>query len=449
MSALPSGTTERLTLALIAVLPFLFYPADVHGHSIFLGLPLALAVSAALLWQNRGWLRGALRSPLLLAFAALLAIATLAAVLSTDPATSLSRALYLFAFGAFALGLGASIAAQRLTPTQLAWAVVLGGALSATAILLQFAAQYAFGKVETFEWLRDVQATFAGKRAAEISTTNWILEGGGLLRGIFPFMSPPSAGQYMMLSLLPAAWLWLRRPARTQDWLAPAALALIVAAMLATFSRQSWVGAIAGLAALGLMRRDWRVALPAVAIALAFVVPAPSGGSGSYGLSAGDTSTESSSTRIELWRQAFDFIPHHAVIGVGPGLYGTLNPDPVNQVYYAHNVLLDGAVELGLAGAAALVVLFVLAIVAGWRRSAALAVAMLVAYGAANMFDDVFYFPRNGFLVAVAFGLVAGAASAGGLSDGPPARSAGQTRPGARGPSAAQPGAAAPTGAAE
>ena len=116
MRALPAGTAERLALALIVVLPFLFYPADVHGHSIFLGLPLALGVSAVLLWQQRGWVRRGSHNPLLLAFLGLLAIATLAALLSSDPATSLSRALYLLAFGAFALGLAASLARRRLTP---------------------------------------------------------------------------------------------------------------------------------------------------------------------------------------------------------------------------------------------------------------------------------------------------------------------------------------------
>ena len=452
MRELPAGIGERLALALLVVLPFLFYPADVHGHSIFLGLPFALAISAALLWEHRDWVRERARAPLLIAFVVLLAIATLAAILSTDPATSLSRVLYLFAFGAFALGLGASLARRRLTVEQVAWAVVAGGVLSAVAILLQFGAQYAFGREQTFEWLRDVQSAFAGKRAAEISTTNWILEGNGTLRGIFPFMSPPSAGQYMMLTLLPAAWLWSRRRGPAPGWLAPAALAVIVAALVATYSRQSWLGALAGLAALALMRRDRRLAIPVAAILVAFVLPLPASGhaagqgsSGSYGLSAGDTSTESSATRLELWRQALDFIPHHALIGVGPGLYGTLNPDPVNQVYYAHNFVLDGAVELGIAGVIALVALFAIAILAGWRRSASLGVAMLVGYFAANMFDDVFYFPRNGLLIAVAFALVAEEA----VSDAPREPSVERTRSGARGPSAAPSAAAAPSGGGE
>ena len=448
MRALPTGTSERLALALLIVLPFLFYPADVHGHSIFLGLPFALAIAAALLWQSRRWLLGSARTPLLIVFGFLLALATLAALLSTDVATALSRDLYLFTFGAFALGIGASLAQRRLTSEQLAWAVVAGGVLGAAAILLQFGAQYAFGKNETFDWLRDVQSAFAGKRAAQISTTNWIIEGNGTLRGIFPFMSPPSAGQYMMLSLLPAAWLWSRRRGPAPEWLAPAALALIVAALVTTYSRQSWIGALTGLGVIVLMRRDWRLAIPIAAILIAFVLPLPASGHGSsagYGVSAGNTSTESSATRLELWRQAFDLIPHHALIGVGPGLYGTLNPDPANQIYYAHNFLLDGAVELGIGGALALVALFGLAIVAGWRRSAALAVAMLTAYFVANMFDDVFYFPRNGLLLAVAFALIGGAA----VSDAPPEPSAERTRSDARGPSGAPSAAAAPSGAGE
>jgi O-antigen ligase len=146
------------------------------------------------------------------------------------------------------------------------------------------------------------------------------------------------------------------------------------------------------------------VALLFVALA---VLPVPGGHStfGDYLLTASDTTNVSSATRLGLLTQAIHLIPGHAVIGVGPGMYGTLNPNPANPVYYAHNVWLDEAVELGIAGGVALAATFLLAMRSALRRRAMLGFALLAAYVVANLFDDVLYFPRNGILLAAAFAL--------------------------------------------
>jgi len=144
---------------------------------------------------------------------------------------------------------------------------------------------------------------------------------------------------------------------------------------------------------------------------LLVVLPAP-GGHGTFGdylLTASDTSNVSSATRLGLLTQAIHLIPGHALIGVGPGMYGTLNPNPANPVYYAHNVWLDETVELGVAGGLALAATFLLAMRSALRRRAMLGFAMLAAYVVANLFDDVLYFPRNGILLAAAFALAAAA----------------------------------------
>ena len=114
--------------------------------------------------------------------------------------------------------------------------------------------------------------------------------------------------------------------------------------------------------------------------------------------------------------QAIHLIPGHWLLGVGPGLYGTLNPDPANPVYYAHNVWLDETVELGVAGGLALIAVFLLAMRSAFRRKATLGFSLLAAFIVANLFDDVLYFPRNGILLAAAFAV---AAAGDGLSVGP------------------------------
>jgi len=91
-------------------------------------------------------------------------------------------------------------------------------------------------------------------------------------------------------------WLWRTRPPTlspaARSWLI-AACVLTAAGLLMTLSRQSWVGLLAGLAALSLRRDPVRpVVIVAALFLLLAVIPAP-GGHGTFGdylLTASDTS---------------------------------------------------------------------------------------------------------------------------------------------------------------
>jgi O-antigen ligase len=408
---------QHAALALLAALPFLVYPASAGGLSLFAAVPLVALVSGALLLSQRGswWrLRWRLSVP---AFAVLLVFAVVAAVHSSGLSTAGSRILYLGLFALFAWALAASITAGALSARAVATAIVIGAAAAGVALIVQVLIQFGAGQHAVVSWLTGEFRLFAGQRAAGVAQEqqNWVVGSLNVVRGIFPFMAAPSAGQYEMLGLVAAVWLWRTRPAT----LSPAArsalfagCALTAAGLLMTLSRQSWVGVLAGLAALSLRRDPVR---PAMIVALLFVLlavtPVPGGHStfGDYLLTASDTTNVSSATRLGLLTQAIHLIPSHALVGVGPGMYGTLNPNPANPVYYAHNVWLDETVELGVAGGLALVATFVLAMRSALRRRAMLGFAMLAAYVVANLFDDVLYFPRNGILLAAAFALAAAA----------------------------------------
>jgi O-antigen ligase len=404
---------QHAALALLAVLPFLVYPASAGGLSLFAAVPLVALVSGALLLSQRGsWrrLRWRLSVP---AFAVVLVFAAVAAAHSSSLSTTGSRILYLALFAVFAWALAASISAGALSARAVATAIVIGAAAAGLALTVQVLIQFGAGQHAVVNWLTGEFRLFAGQRAAGVAQEqrNWVVGSLNVVRGIFPFMAAPSAGQYEMLGLVAAVWLWRTRP----PTLSPAARSALVAAgvltaagLLMTLSRQSWVGLLAGLAALGLRRDPLR---PMVIVALLFValavLPVPGGHStfGDYLLTASDTTNVSSATRLGLLTQAIHLIPGHAVIGVGPGMYGTLNPNPANPVYYAHNVWLDEAVELGIAGGVALAATFLLAMRSALRRRAMLGFALLAAYVVANLFDDVLYFPRNGILLAAAFAL--------------------------------------------
>jgi O-antigen ligase len=406
---------EHAALGVIAVLPFLIYPTSAGGLSLYAGVPLVALVSVALLLGQRGsWqrLRWRLSVP---AFGTLLAFAVAAGAHSTSLSTAGSRLVYLTLFALFAWALAASITAGRLSTRAVATAIVVSAAAAAVALIVQVVIQFAVGQHAVVSWLTGEFTTFAGQRAATIAqeSKNWVVGSLNVVRGIFPFMSAPSAGQYTMLGLVASIWLWRTRPRRPSPAARTAlalAVALIFAGLLMTLSRQSWVGALAGIAALSLRRDPLR---PVLVVALLFlllaVMPVP-GGHGTFGdylLTASDTTTVSSATRLGLLTQAIHLIPSHALVGVGPGLYGTLNPDPSNPVYYAHNVWLDETVELGVGGGLALVAVFMLAMRSAVRRQATLGFSLLAAFVVANLFDDVLYFPRNGILLAAAFALAA------------------------------------------
>ena len=256
------------------------------------------------------------------------------------------------------------------------------------------------------DWLRDVSPWFHGN--AGLGTT-WHVTDLDLLRAIFPFMTAPSAGQYMAVGLIAGAWLLLgglRNSTPGQHNITVVAVGLIGFALLLTFSRQSWVGALVGI--LFLTIRAHRASLLAAAIPfllIAAIVPTPGGGGSFYGYIAHSAQTKSADDRIQLWKTALDISSANPVLGVGPGQYSELGADPT-RAYYAHNMYLDQLVELGMAGGVLFLAYALTLLAAAWRRGASLAFAMLATYLVANIFDDTFYHARNGLAAAVIIGLL-------------------------------------------
>src|SRR5262249_30983462 len=137
---------------------------------------------------------------------------------------------------------------------------------------------------------------------------------------------------------------------------------LVAGVLLLTQSRSAWVAQIVVLVVVALFRFD-RVARRAVLLALLIL--------GAAALiryrSVVDLvdrsigSTDTGGTRLELWRGALEVVRDHPIAGVGlntfpfvlHALYGA--PDVHNP--HAHNIYLQAAVDLGLPGALALLLL--------------------------------------------------------------------------------------------
>lgn len=404
---------ERAVLALMVAVPFLVYPVSAGGLSIFLGLPLGLLIGVALLLRSSA--AAEQRRPVLPAFAfgAFLTIGAFSAAISAHPTTAASRLLYLVMFGLLAASLAQAMARGLIAPRRLVEALVAGAALAAIAVIGQTLAQFVVGRDSVVNWLVSVSSTFGGAHSAGIGqVANWYVPSIHMVRGVLPFMAAPSAGQYLMLGLVGAVWLRRRPPRRAVAfrW-ESVVLALLAVGLVATLSRQAWLGAFVGLVMLTRERGRIRSIVTVVCLALVVaLLPVPDGSGrtfGDYLLSSGDTQTKSTAQRIGLWRQAIDATQKRPVLGVGPGLVSTLNPDTNNKVFYAHNVVLDAAVETGIPGAIAFVALVLGGLALAWRNGSRIALGLIAAYAVANMFDDVLYFPRNGTFIAAAFALAA------------------------------------------
>ena len=211
-----------------------------------------------------------------------------------------------------------------------------------------------------------------------------------------------------------------RAPARW--WPMAAALAVLLAGLVATWSRGAWLGAAAGmvtLLAVGVRSRARR----AVALLTLLLV-----GLGAmllprwpalYAEVRSIGSLGANRNRLAIWSVVPKMIGDHPVVGTGFGTFAFAYPRyrlpaaPDLTPPFAHNLLLNMAVEAGVLGLAAIVALCTVGLVSSWRwvtrnpqgspeRTVAVAVmAGLVTLLATQMVDGAVMY------VHVAFGLFA------------------------------------------
>ena len=185
--------------------------------------------------------------------------------------------------------------------------------------------------------------------------------------------------------LMVATYFLLRGKHRWQRGFAACVMPLSLVALLASGSRGPVLGGSAGLlAVLAMVSRSRQTALRLAVVVAFFVVSftvvakvVPSAAvHRSLGTITGTRSGLNSNGRNQLWAAGWQTFVAHPVLGVGTGSFATVArrdvcPGPGCRDKYPHNVLLETAAELGIAGALLMVTILVSAgnlILKAWRR---------------------------------------------------------------------------------
>ncbi len=155
------------------------------------------------------------------------------------------------------------------------------------------------------------------------------------------------------------AWRWV-------------ALVAINASLVASFTRSAWVGLAVAFVLLALLRAPrWLVAFPVVALVLVLLAPRPVL---ERVLSITDLHDPSNSDRLSMVVAGLSMIEDRPLVGLGPDMVKHLYPEYRRpwatrlEVPHLHDSFLELAAERGLPELAAYLALTLLALGVAWRR---------------------------------------------------------------------------------
>lgn len=301
-----------------------------------------------------------------LAFLTVLLATIMVARLDASPAREYGTIkIQLFWTGNLVLLLAGMLAGKRDSDVQALLAIVLVVALAAASVVLVGLLVGADPMVaERYAVTPDTNPIWLGR-----------LTGMGLLIAVFFVIHADGARQFLALGAVP----------------------VLAVAFLASGSRGPVLGLLLGFGVLigsllALERPVWRrLPLVLTAIVLAAVVVSQFAPSDAVQRAASvllgeETLQDSSNGRLEIWEHALRAFLDHPWVGVGTGGFQAIDPVAV----YPHNLLLETAVEWGLAGLLALVAAIGLGVAVlgralrwGSGQSLALAVAVFALLAAA------------------------------------------------------------------
>jgi len=239
-------------------------------------------------------------------------------------------------------------------------------------------------------------------------------------------------GTYLSLVwpfLLLAPMFW--RGARWR-WAAVAAAVLALICAYLTFSRATWVALMVEtvLVATMLSRRRLRIALVAAALGVllgAALLTVPGSRHGERWQRLWDDPSKVGGTAgdlLSLWRHSWGYIKEHPFTGIGLGRHSFSQAFPEFRrthqplLWHAHNMFVEAALQMGVQGLIALVVVLAVLVAALWPHAppatgdgvglfTAATAAMVVGFAVRNLSDD-FFVDDTGIMFWLLAGLAMG-----------------------------------------
>ena len=245
---------------------------------------------------------------------------------------------------------------------QLLRMTLLGGTAAAAIALTLWAAQFIFGAGAVMHfWGALIAPLFLGQTFAHMvatySSAYVNIAGTDYLRAVGFFPDPHVAAFFFEMLVPFALAATITAPTRKEKLLWLAGSALLIGATLATFTRGAYVALLIGaFFALGTLlirahtisaRKLLLTTLGALGIIATLLLGTPLGNRAYSIISSPDSSI---SQRVLIWKDALTIIAERPLLGVGLGNYPlTVNPHAdYRDPYYAHNLYLDIAVEMGI-----------------------------------------------------------------------------------------------------
>ncbi len=236
-------------------------------------------------------------------------------------------------------------------------AIVWGGALAALVGVVQFGAQFIFGHQSVADLWSILTPFFLGGVFSEsvAAYNSWFVHvlGVDLFRAIGFFPDPHMFAFYTGM-IFPLA-LGVYKHTKKKCYLVIAVL--ILGANLATFSRGAEIAMLCGFTvlvftlwrSLSLRKRHGLMFMLSFLICVAIL---PQNSLTYRLLSSFDGADNSNSARIEIWQETLQIWAQTPIFGVGLGSYAHIvDPEADYRTpIYAHNMLLDVGVELGIVG---------------------------------------------------------------------------------------------------
>ena len=347
-----------IILFLYFFLPFQFALSPLDGFDIAI-IRVFIIFTIALffvynLWQRkffipRGWTFGML--------SAFMMWTLLSLFFTPVPAWTIRKIIFLFSFFPIVLIL---VSIFRTIPNSkermLKWTIL--GAVTISAIgILQFLLQFALSLNSALDLWAFITPFFLGGTfsASVIAHNSWLVHVGShdLMRAIAFFPDPHIFAFY--LELIAPLSLGLFFITRQKRWIL--CFLIILLANFFTFSRGSYVGIIGGIL-IGMIllwpqiKTRARHFIVLFCLSLFFLLLLPENPITGRFLSSFDSGDTSNTHRIELWTAALHSIIERPLVGTGLGAYAiTVDPRATYRTpIYAHNLLLDITVELGIIG---------------------------------------------------------------------------------------------------